>query len=73
MVHTNHSYSSKQVAIRQQVIKPLYDTKPLAQILGEMAPHLGIGKYFNFPLSRNGTKPLSSHWALRWSSSRKRA
>ncbi|MGB9616830.1 MAG: molybdopterin-dependent oxidoreductase [Desulfomonilaceae bacterium] len=50
VVHTNHSYSSKQVAIRQQVVKPLYDTKPLADILIEMAPHLGIGRYFNFTL-----------------------
>src|SRR5208337_2399081 len=42
VVHTNHSYNTKQVAIRQQVIKPLYDTKPLAHILRELAPHLGI-------------------------------
>jgi len=33
VVHSNHSISSKQVAIRQQVVKPLYDTKPLVQIL----------------------------------------
>jgi thiosulfate reductase/polysulfide reductase chain A len=50
VVHTNHSYSSKQVAIRQSVIKPLYDTKTLVQILVELAPHVGIGKYFNFTL-----------------------
>lgn len=50
VVHTNHSYSSKQIAIRQQVVKPLYDTKPLADILIGLAPHCGIGKYFNFTL-----------------------
>jgi len=48
VVHTNHSYNSKQVAIRQPVMKTLYDTKPLATMLIEMAPHLGIGEYFNF-------------------------
>jgi thiosulfate reductase / polysulfide reductase chain A len=50
VVHTNHSYDSKQVAIRQSVVKPLYDTKPFVQVLIELAPHLGIGKYFNFTL-----------------------
>ncbi len=50
VVHTNHSYKSKQIAIRQQVMKPLYDTKPVVQILVELAPHLGIGEYFNFTL-----------------------
>jgi thiosulfate reductase / polysulfide reductase chain A len=50
VVHTNHSYNTKQVAIRQQVIKPLYDTKPLAHILRELAPQLGIENYFNFTL-----------------------
>jgi len=61
VVHTNHSYSSKQVAIRQQVIKPLYDTKPMADILIGMAPHLGIEKYFNFTLedyNRAGLEPF---------------
>ncbi|MBI5248916.1 MAG: molybdopterin-dependent oxidoreductase [Desulfomonile tiedjei] len=50
VVHSNHCYKSKQVAIRQAVIKPLYDTKPLFHILREMAPHLGIGKYFTCTL-----------------------
>jgi thiosulfate reductase / polysulfide reductase chain A len=61
VVHTNHSYSSKQVAIRQPVMKTLYDTKPLGVILIEMAPHLGIGEYFNFTLedyNRASLKPL---------------
>ena len=50
VVHTNHCYDSKQVAIRQQVVKPRYDTKPVVQILIELAQHLGIGQYFNFTL-----------------------
>ncbi len=50
VVHTSSSYTSKQVSIRQQVVKPRFDTKPMVQILIEMAPHLGIGKYFNFTL-----------------------
>ncbi len=50
VVHTNNSYKTKQIAIRQQVVKPLYDTKPVVQVLIEMAPHLGIGEYFNFTL-----------------------
>ncbi len=50
VVHANHCYNRKQVALRQAVIKPLYDTKPLFHILKEMAPQLGIGKYFTFTL-----------------------
>jgi thiosulfate reductase / polysulfide reductase chain A len=52
VVHTSSSYSSKQVSLRQQVVKPLYDTKPMVQILIEMAPHLGIGDYFNFTMDQ---------------------
>jgi thiosulfate reductase/polysulfide reductase chain A len=61
VVHTNHSYESKQIAIRQPVMKTLYDTKPLGVILIEMAPHLGIGEYFNFTLdeyNHASLKPL---------------
>jgi thiosulfate reductase/polysulfide reductase chain A len=50
VVHTNHSIDRKQVSIRQQVLKPKYDTKPMAQILIELAQHVGIGQYFNFTL-----------------------
>lgn len=50
VVHTSSSYFSKQVSIRQQVLKPKFDTKPVVQIMIELAPHLGIGKYFNFTL-----------------------
>jgi thiosulfate reductase/polysulfide reductase chain A len=61
VVHTNHCINSSQVAIRQQVVPPLYDTKPLVQILIELAPRLGIGQYFNFTLedwNRACLKPL---------------
>ena len=50
VVYTNQSIKTQQVSIRQQAVTPLYDTKTLAQILVELAPHLGIGKYFNFTL-----------------------
>jgi thiosulfate reductase / polysulfide reductase chain A len=50
VVHTHQSYQSKQVSIRQSVIKPLYDTKPMVVILIELAQHLGIGQYFNWTL-----------------------
>ncbi len=50
VVYKNHCYDTKQVAIRQAVIKPLYDTKPLMDILRGMAPDLGIGQYFKFTL-----------------------
>jgi thiosulfate reductase/polysulfide reductase chain A len=59
VVHTNHCYRSKQVAIRQAVVKPLYDTKPMFQIVKEMAPHLGIGEYFNFTLEEYSTAQLA--------------
>jgi thiosulfate reductase / polysulfide reductase chain A len=50
VVHTSSSYKSKQVSLRQQTVKPLYDTKPMVQILIEMAPYLKLEKYFNFTL-----------------------
>jgi thiosulfate reductase/polysulfide reductase chain A len=61
VVYTNQSVKTWQVSIRQPVMKPLYDTKPLAQILSELAPHLGIGDYFNFTLeqwNRAALEPL---------------
>ncbi len=61
VIYTSHSIKTKQVAIRQPTVKPLYDTKPLGQILPEIAPHLGVGKYFNFTLeewNRAALKPL---------------
>lgn len=59
VIYTNQSLKTKQVAIRQPVIKPLYDTKPLAQILQELAPHLGVGQYFNFSLEELNRASLS--------------
>ncbi len=59
VVHTNHSYDSKQIAIRQPVMKTLYDTKPLGVMLIEMAPHLGIGEYFNFTLDEYNRASLT--------------
>lgn len=50
VIYTNQSVKTKQVSIRQPAIKPLYDTKPLVQILAELAQHMGIGQYFNFTL-----------------------
>jgi len=61
VVYTNQSVKTQQVSIRQPTIKPLYDTKPLADILRGLAPHLGIAEYFNFSLdelNRAALKPL---------------
>lgn len=61
VVHTNQSIKTKQVSIRQPAVKPLYDTKPLVEILKGMAQHLGIGQYFDFTLeewNRAALKPL---------------
>jgi thiosulfate reductase/polysulfide reductase chain A len=49
-VDTKHSGKRAQVSIQQQVVKPLYDTKPGTQILIELGKHLGVGKYFNFDI-----------------------
>jgi thiosulfate reductase / polysulfide reductase chain A len=50
-----------QVSIQQQVVKPLYDTRPGIQIIIDLANHLGVGKYFEFDLeeaNRLRLKPL---------------
>jgi thiosulfate reductase/polysulfide reductase chain A len=60
-VDTKHSGKRAQVSIQQQVLKPLYDTRPGTQIIIDLAKHLGIGKYFNFDLdeaNRLRLKPL---------------
>ncbi len=59
VIHTHHSYKTKQVAIRQPVITPLYDTKPLVQIMRELAPRLGIGDYFKFTLEEYNKAALA--------------
>ena len=60
-VDTKHSGKRAQVSIQQQVVKPLYDTRPGTQIIIELARHLGVGKYFNFDIeeaNRLRLKPL---------------
>lgn len=59
VVHTHQSYQSKQVSIRQAVVKPLYDTKPMVVILTELAQHLGIGEYFNWTLEEYNKASLA--------------
>ncbi len=61
VIYTNHSIKSKQVATRQPVIKPVYDTKPLADILIEMAPKLDIGEYFKFTLEELNRAALAPY------------
>ncbi len=60
-VDTKHSGKRAQVSLQQQVVKPLYDTRPGTQIIIELANHLGVGKYFNFDIeeaNRLRLKPL---------------
>jgi len=60
-IDTKHSGKRAQVSIQQQVIKPLFDTRPGTQIIIELAKHLGVGKYFNFTIeeaNRLRLKPL---------------
>ncbi len=47
-VDTKHSGKQAQVSIQQQVVKPMFNTRPGTQIIIEMAKHLGAEKYFNF-------------------------
>jgi thiosulfate reductase/polysulfide reductase chain A len=60
-VDTKHSGKLAQVSLQQQVVKPLYDTRPGTQIIIDLAKHLGAGKYFNFDIeeaNRLRLKPL---------------
>jgi thiosulfate reductase/polysulfide reductase chain A len=60
-VDTKHSGKRAQVSLQQQVVKPMYDTRPGTQIIIELAKHLGVGKYFNFDIeeaNRLRLKPL---------------
>lgn len=60
-IDTKHSGKRAQVSLQQQVVKPLYDTRPGTQIIIELANHLGVGKYFNFDIeeaNRLRLKPL---------------
>jgi len=49
-VDTKHSGKRAQVSIQQQVVTPMFDTRPGTKIIIELAKHLGVGKYFNFDL-----------------------
>jgi thiosulfate reductase/polysulfide reductase chain A len=49
-IDTKHSGKKAQVSLQQQVVKPLYDTRPGTRIIIELAQHLGVGRYFNFDL-----------------------
>lgn len=60
-IDTKHSGKRAQVSIQQQVVKPIFDTRPGTQIIIELARHLGLGKYFNFTIeeaNRLRLKPL---------------
>jgi len=60
-IDTKHSGKRAQVSLQQQVVKPMYDTRPGTQIIIELARHLGIGKYFSFEVeeaNRLRLKPL---------------
>jgi thiosulfate reductase/polysulfide reductase chain A len=60
-IDTKHSGKRAQVSIQQQVVKPLFDTRPGTQIIIELAKHLGVGKYFDFDTeeaNRLRLKPL---------------
>lgn len=60
-IDTKHSVKRAQVSIQQQVVKPMYDTRPGTQIIIELAKHLGVGKYFDFDIeeaNRLRLKPL---------------
>jgi len=60
-VDNKHSGKRAQVSLQQQVVKPMYDTRPGTQIIIELAKHLGMGKYFNFDMeeaNRLRVKPL---------------
>ena len=47
-VDTKHAGKRAQVSIQQQVVKPMFDTRPGTRIIIELARHLGAGRYFDF-------------------------
>jgi thiosulfate reductase/polysulfide reductase chain A len=49
-VDTKHSGKRAQVSIQQEVVKPMFDTRPGTRIIIELGKHLGVGKYFNFDI-----------------------
>jgi len=49
-VDTKHAGKRAQVSIQQQVVKPMFDTRPGTRIIIELARHLGAGRYFDFDI-----------------------
>ncbi|MBF0517130.1 MAG: molybdopterin-dependent oxidoreductase, partial [Nitrospirae bacterium] len=49
-VDTVHSGPVAQLTVIQQAVAPMYDTKPLLDIITALSKGLGIGKYFNFTM-----------------------
>jgi thiosulfate reductase/polysulfide reductase chain A len=49
-VDTKHSGKRAQVSIQQEVVKPMFDTRPGTRIIIELGKHLGVGKFFNFDI-----------------------
>lgn len=47
-IDTIHAGKQAQISMVQQVVKPIYDTKPLSQIIIDLSKGLGIGRYFNY-------------------------
>lgn len=55
------TYLLPEVALRQPVVKAMYDTKPAHEIIAGLAKALGLGPYFDFTLEdviRESLKPL---------------
>ncbi len=60
-VDTKHSGKRAQVTLQQQVVKPLYDTRPGTRVIIELGNALGVGRYFKFDIdeaNRLRLKPL---------------
>ncbi|MBF0555303.1 MAG: molybdopterin-dependent oxidoreductase [Nitrospirae bacterium] len=57
-VDTVHSGPVGQLTMVQQVVKPMYDTKPMLEIITGLSKGLGIGKYFNFTMDECNTLRL---------------
>ena len=49
-VDTKHSGKKAQITIQQQVVRPMFDTRPGTQIIIELAKALGVGRYFDFSI-----------------------
>ncbi len=55
------TYLVSEVALRQPVVKPMYDTKPGYEIIAGIAGAAGLGEYFNFGVNeviQESLKPM---------------